>query len=195
MTELTDEQLAAAAQSGDAGAEAELLSRYKPLVKAIARKYFLTGGDGEDLVQEGMIGLYYAIRTFQPDKKAAFRTYGVMCVKNRIADVIRGDQRNKNRPLNESVPIVKYNPESDEEFVMELFDPTGDPADEIIRREHGQELQNKIKEAVTAREYAVLALYFRGLSYAEIAERLGLSSKTVDNSLQSVKRKIRKLLG
>lgn len=195
MDNSTDEKLLAAAQGGDAVAEAALLVQYKPLVNSIARRYFLVGGDEEDLVQEGMIGLYYAVRTYSADKGAAFTTYAAMCIRNRIADIVRGAQRDKNKALNDSVPIVRYNAETDELFYVEIEDAEGDPAEQLIKREAGQEFMDRIRAAVTPKEYDILVKYLAGQSYSSIAAELGTAPKTVDNALQSAKRKIRKILG
>lgn len=163
---LSDDELISLSKSNDGDAESELLHRYKTLVKQVARSYFLIGGETEDLVQEGMIALYCAIRAYNPDKSASFKTFAVLCVKRQLIDVIRRAGKNKEIPLSEE--------EAEEEM------PEND------------ELWDDVKSALSDDENKILEGYLRGLSYAEIAEERSLSVKKVDNDLQKIKKIIKK---
>lgn len=180
---MTDAELLALAAEGRESAVEELLTRYKSMVTALARRYFLVGGDAEDLVQEGMIALYRAIGTYDP-LHGGFAAYAGSCVKNRMLDAIKSANRDKHRPLNDYVPF----PEEDE---LPSF---GDSPEEIaIAREGNRDFAKRLDEALTDGEKTLLGAYLAGRSYKEMAASMSLTVKQVDASLQKLKKKILKL--
>lgn len=190
MRAMTDEALCACAAQGDLRAEEELVKRYNRLVRACARPYFLLGGDGEDLIQEGMLGLLKAIREYQPDRQAAFSTFAELCIRSRLYTVLKTAACEKHSPLNRSIPL-------DDPFFdgNSLQVPAGDqlyanPEDIIIGRESVDDLLEKVRQQLSEFETKILTLYLDGLSYQEIAEITNRSTKSVDNAVQRVRRKI-----
>lgn len=179
---MNDEELVQLAQSGDKSAQEQLLLRYKKTVLSIARRFFLTGGDTEDLVQEGMCGLYSAINSYTPGK-SAFTTYAHTCIRNRILDAVGASQNLKNAPLNNSVPILE---------VAEDFVATSTPEDELIMRENRREFLQKISGYLSPMEFQVIVMYMDGLTVSEIAVALRKPNKSVDNALQRAKHKLQK---
>ena len=194
---MTDEQVVSLAQDADGGALEYLLNKYKNFVRTKARSYFLIGADHEDIVQEGMIGLYKAIRDYRADKQASFRAFAELCVTRQIITAIKTATRQKHIPLNSYVSLNK--PLYDEESDRTLFDiimegSTGNPEDMIINQENLGNIHQKINEVLSGLEQEVLAAYLDGKSYQEIAESLGRHVKSIDNALQRVKRKLEKYL-
>lgn len=190
----TDDELVLAARSGDDVALAELLTKYRNFARVKARSYFLVGADREDIVQEGMIGLYKAIRDFNPDMQTSFRAFAELCVTRQIITAIKTATRQKHTPLNSYVsfnrPVV-----SDEDGDRVLGDviPTvaiTDPADLVISSERIRALQRHFDEVLSDLEAEVLRLYVEGKSYQEIAESLNRHVKSIDNALQRIKRKL-----
>ena len=190
----TDEGLVARARLGDELAIEVLLSRYRHYARAKARSYFLAGGDKEDIVQEGMIGLYKAIRDFEAHHETAFRAFAELCITRQIITAIKTATRQKHTPLNSYVsfnrPVV-----SDEDGDRVLGDviPTvaiTDPADLVISSERIRALQRHFDEVLSDLEAEVLRLYVEGKSYQEIAESLNRHVKSIDNALQRIKRKL-----
>ena len=190
--ELTDEALCTLAASGDRIAEEVLVMRYNRLVRICARPYFLAGGDSEDLIQEGMVGLLAAIREFNPAKEAGFHTYAAVCIKNRLRSAIKAAARDKHTPLNNGIS-----------FETPLFDGTSDhyaysafhsgldnPEDLIIGREEAQERMGALRGQLSGFEAKILGLYLNGLSYSEIAREVNRSPKSVDNAVQRIRRKL-----
>ena len=197
---LSDEELCAIA-SGSKGAEAgageELFSRYRDFIKAKVRPYFLVGGDSEDLIQEGMIGLYNAIRDYSPDRNASFRTFAELCITRQIITAIKTATRQKHIPLNSYVSLDK--PIYDEESDRTLMDViTGvkamDPEELFINQEEFDYIELKMSELLSDLERKVLSLYLDGQSYQEISEELNRHVKSIDNALQRVKRKLERYL-
>ena len=188
----TDEALCVRAVSGDRVAEEALVIRYNRLVRICARPYFLAGGDSEDLIQEGMVGLLAAIREYDPSKAAAFRTYAEVCIKNRLRSAVKAAARDKHTPLNNSVP-----------FEPPLFDGKGeqyayhapvrqleDPEEIFLSRESFRERMEALMGQLSGFEASVLRLYLNGLSYSEIAAEVKKSPKSVDNAVQRIRRKL-----
>ena len=196
-SEFTDEQIVEMSHDGDSGAEEFLLNKYKNFVRSKARSYFLIGADHEDIVQEGMIGLYKAIRDFKSEKLSSFRAFAELCITRQIITAIKTATRQKHIPLNSYVSLNKplYDEESDRtllDVIMEGRIP--DPAEMIINRENLGNIHNKINEVLSGLEQEVLRAYLDGKSYQEIAETLGRHVKSIDNALQRVKRKLEKYL-
>jgi RNA polymerase sporulation-specific sigma factor len=190
----TDDQLVQAARSGDDAALAELLTKYRAFARVKARSYFLVGADREDIVQEGMIGLYKAIRDFNPDMQSSFRAFAELCVTRQIITAIKTATRHKHGPLNNYVSLNRpVGSEDDGERVLGDILPAvaiSDPADLVISAERIRALQAHFDEVLSDLETEVLRLYVEGKSYQEIAERLQRHVKSIDNALQRIKRKL-----
>ena len=185
LCDLEDEPLCALAASGDREAEEALVVRYNRLVRMCARPCFLAGGDSEDLIQEGMLGLLSAIREYDPGKSAAFRTYAEICIRNRLFSAVKAAARNKHTPLNQSVSIESP-----------LYGGAGqsgsqakDPEEILLDRESLRERMEALMGRLSRFEAGVLRLYLSGLSYSEIAAQVGKSPKSVDNAVQRIRRK------
>ncbi len=187
----TDEALCAQAASGDRIAEEMLVMRYTRLVRVCARPYFLAGGDSEDLIQEGMVGLLAAVREFRPGREAVFRTYAETCIRNRLRSAVKAAARDKHAPLNNSVSIES--PSFDGNPDHAAFLPpvrASDPEQLLISREDREERTGRLKDHLSGFEAQVLELYLNGLSYTEIAVQVGRPPKSVDNAVQRIRRKV-----
>ena len=189
---LSDEDLCRQAASGDRLAEEILAVRYHRLVRICARPYFLAGGDSDDLVQEGMMGLLSAIREFIPEKGSSFRTYAETCIRNRILSAIRAAARDKHNPLNHYVsyetPLFDGN--TDRYPFTASRSPQQNPEDMYISREERRERLGTLKGQLSGLEAKILTLFLRGYSYAEIAVQVDRSPKAVDNAVQRIRRKV-----
>ena len=194
--EMTDEDIVSLSQSGDGQALAFLLDKYKNFVRSKARSYFLIGADHEDIVQEGMIGLYKAIRDFKSQKLTSFRAFAELCVKRQIITAIKTATRQKHLPLNSYVSLNKplYDEESDRTLLDVIEGRVTNPEDLYISQEDLNSIQNQIGELLSDLEQQVLASFLDGKSYQEIAAALGRHVKSIDNALQRVKRKLCKFL-
>ncbi len=191
---MTDEELVTLSKNGNESAENELLEKYKDLVVKISRSYFIIGGELEDIVQEGMIGLYKAIKNYDSSKSASFKTFAIMCVKHQIQTAIKKANTKKNMTLSNSVSLQSFSEKNDEEdfLPMNLIFQVS-PDEKVISRENYKDLILKIKNILSKKEYEVLKFYLRGYSYKEIAKILGLNEKSIDNSLSRIKNKIKNL--
>ncbi|MCI8423272.1 MAG: sigma-70 family RNA polymerase sigma factor [Lawsonibacter sp.] len=183
----TDEELCDDAVRGDAQAENELVRRYDWMVRACASPLFLAGGDREDLIQEGMLGLLTAIRSFDPERNTSFRAYGVKCVRSRLYTAVRAAQGGKHAPLNHS---VSFEPPLFDGANAHLLSSVESPEDVIIGREELRERLDALRGQLSAFEAQVLSPYLSGLSCGEIARRVGRSQKSVDNAIQRIRRKM-----
>ena len=184
---LPDEEMCVCAQKGSACAEEELVRRYGRLVRACARPLFLTGGDSEDLFQEGMLGLLTAIRSFDSGRDASFRTFAEICIRSRLYSAVRAAQGHKHSPLNHS---VSFGPPLFDGTNAYLFSSEESPEDVIISREELRERLDALKGQLSELEASVLSPYLSGLSCGEIAQRTGRSTKAVDNAVQRIRRKV-----
>ena len=195
--QMTDEEIARLAQAGDEEASAFLLRKYKNFVRSKAHSYFLVGADHEDIVQEGMIGLFKAIRDFRPEKLASFHAFAEICVTRQIITAIKTATRQKHIPLNSYISLNKpiYEEESDS-TLMDIITETqvADPEEMLIGRESYSNIESRIQESLSPFERRVMEAYMDGKSYQEIAEALGRHVKSIDNALQRIKRKLEKLL-
>jgi RNA polymerase sporulation-specific sigma factor len=192
-----DEQIVEMVHNGNSEALEYLINKYKNFVRAKARTYFLIGADREDIIQEGMIGLYKAIRDYQEDKLSSFKAFAELCVTRQIITAIKTATRQKHIPLNSYVSLDK--PIYDEESDRTLLDviegsKTMDPEELIINRERYGDMEYKIREILSDLEREVLNLYLDGRSYQEISELLNRHVKSIDNALQRVKRKLERHL-
>lgn len=188
-----DEDLVLLANNGDVVALETIIHKYKNFVRAKARSYFLIGADREDIVQEGMIGLYKAIRDFRADKLSSFRAFAELCITRQIITAIKTATRQKHIPLNSYISLNK--PIYDEESDRTLLDILSgskvlDPEELIISREELDAMEGKIGEILSSLEWKVLTAYLQGKSYQEIAVELNRQVKSIDNALQRVKRKL-----
>ncbi len=180
---LSDEELCLNAQSGDADSEQQLAERYVSLVRACARPLFLQGGDSEDLIQEGMIGLINAIREYSPDKYAKFRTFSERCIKNRLISAVRTASRIKHKPLTDYVDV-------EDEAVVNINSNPLNPEDLYLKREADSELNNNLQKLLSSLEAQILTYYLEGLSYSDISKVTGKSTKSIDNAVQRIRRKL-----
>lgn len=183
QAEKTDETLLAAARGGDRAAEEELIVRYTRLVRACARPLFLAGGDSEDLVQEGLLGLLDAIREFDSSRDAGFATFARVCIQNRLRSAVRSAAREKHMALNAAVPL-------EEREASEGGQEPGNPEDVIIAREAWREEMTRLGRELSSFEREVLGQYLDGFSYQEIAQTTGRPLKAVDNAVQRIRRKL-----
>ena len=184
---LTPEELAAVSREGDDGAMDYLLAKYKPLVLKMARARFLDGGDKEDLIQEGMIGLYKAVRDFDPSKEIRFITFAGVCIDRQMLHAIEAAHREKNRPLNTSILLE----DGAFEATASLAAGDQDPESLVISQEMLDERMKDLTDSLSAMEKEVLSGYLSGMSTGEIASRLGKTPKSVDNALQRIRKKTR----
>lgn len=194
---LTDEETVVLCHNGDEAAVEYLLNKYKNFVRSKARSYFLIGADHEDIVQEGMIGLYKAIRDFRGDKLSSFHAFAELCVTRQIITAIKTATRQKHIPLNNYVSLNKplYDDESDRTLLDVIVESrTDNPEDMLINQENLRAINEKIDEVLSELEQDVLRDYLDGKSYQEIAGHLGRHVKSIDNALQRVKRKLERFL-
>ncbi len=194
---MEDEELVDLVHQGDSEALDYLIYKYRNFVRAKARSYFLIGADKEDIVQEGMIGLYKAIRDFREDKLTSFKAFAELCITRQIITAIKTATRQKHIPLNSYVSLDK--PIYDEESDRTLMDVLSgakvlDPEELIINQEEFDHIEVKMAELLSDLERKVLALYLDGQSYQEISEELNRHVKSIDNALQRVKRKLERYL-
>jgi RNA polymerase sporulation-specific sigma factor len=189
LRELSDEELIKRYREGDTACLDELIYRYKDKVRSKARCYFLMGGEQEDLAQEGMIGLFKAIRDYQPGKSSQFKTFANLCVSRQLASALKSSNRHKHIPLNSYISF--YQNLNDE---LELKDVLGaselSPEQIVIDKEDADDLSASINARLSSLEKRVLYKYIQGLSYEQISKELLISKKTIDNALQRIKRKL-----
>ena len=184
---LSDEELCQQISNGCREAEDELVLRYGQLVRACARPLFLAGGDSEDLIQEGMLGLLTAIRGFDLRRDTAFRTYAEICIRSRLITAVRAAQGGKHSPLNHS---ISFEPPLFDGTNARLFSIVESPEDVIIGREELKERLDALKGQLSELEGNILPLYLNGLSCGEIARQVGRPPKSVDNAIQRIRRKV-----
>ena len=194
---LSDEEIVSQAQQHDDAAVEYLLYKYKNFVRSKARSYFLIGADHEDIVQEGMIGLYKAIRDYQPERLSSFRAFAELCITRQIITAIKTATRQKHIPLNSYISLNK--PVFDEESERTLgevvtTDKASNPEDLFINQENLLDIESTMHRILSPLEQEVVMLYLDGKSYVEIAQQLNRHVKSVDNALQRVKRKLEQYL-
>lgn len=194
-TDLSVELLVEMAQQGNENVTALLIKKYNHLVRSKAYKYYLTGGDKEDIMQEGLIGLYKAILDFKRERTSSFKSFAELCITRQIITAIKMATRQKHSPLNSSISLDKpINKEDPDHTMMDVISEitTTDPVVLLIDQEEGKAMESMLLEILSPLERDVLALYLEGLSYIEITKRLNVHMKSIDNALQRVKRKIEK---
>lgn len=193
----SDEEIVMEAKTGNNKAQDYLISKYENFVKSKSKAYFLIGADKEDIYQEGMIGLYKAIRDFKPEKISSFKAFAELCVTRQIITAIKTATRQKHIPLNTYVSLNKpiYEEESERTLLDVLASiKISDPEELVISKEQMDYIEEKITDVLSKLELEVLTSYLDGKSYQEIACDLERHSKSIDNALQRVKRKLEKYL-
>ena len=195
--EMTDQQIVRLAQAGEEPALVYLLNKYKNFVRSKARSYFLIGADHEDIVQEGMIGLFKAIRDYREDRLSSFRAFAELCITRQIITAIKTATRQKHIPLNSYVSLNKpiYDEESDRTLLDVITEGyLANPEDVLINREDMSLIEVRIAQSLSPLERQVLAKYLQGKSYQEISRDMKRQIKSIDNALQRVKRKLAKIM-
>ena len=197
MTEEIISNLILRAKSHDEDAMDELLQHFKPKVIAISREYFLVGAEFDDLIQEGMIGLYKAISVYDASKNHSFSAFASLCIHRQLQNAVKNANRKKNNPLNSYFPIKYFDgsTSSDEDNVLKLVivDDTSNIEQNYIDNEMNTILISKVKDILTDEQFNILKQFLNGDSYSLIANRNDISSKQVDNMLQAIKKKLRTL--
>ena len=197
FAQMPDEEVVGLAHQGDTLAVEYLLGKYKNFVRSKARSYFLIGADHEDIVQEGMIGLFKAIRDYQPERLSSFRAFAELCITRQIITAIKTATRQKHVPLNSYVSLNKpiYDEESDRTLMDVIVEGHAqNPEELIIGRENLLSIRDRADQVLSSLEQEVLNAYLDGKSYQEIADKLGRHVKSIDHALQRVKRKLEKSL-
>ena len=195
-TQMTDEKLIENVKQEDQTALNCLIERYNDLVTMKANKFFMVGAEKEDMIQEGMIGLYKAINSFDTEKQNSFKTFANMCVERQLITAVKNSNRQKHIPLNSSVSLNSAAYEDNEDMdKMDVLDikMMNDPSDIIADREYFENMESKIKENLSSFELQVLKEYEKGKSYAAIAEKLNAKVKSVDTAIQRIRKKANKI--
>ena len=194
-TTMLDEEIVEYARTGDAKALEYLIGKYKNFVKAKARAYFLIGADREDIVQEGMIGLFKSIRDYREDKLSSFRAFAELCITRQIITAVKTATRQKHIPLNSYISLNKpiYDEESDRTLMDIIsYSYISNPEELMINKEEYAAIENEVFKVLSKLEIHVLSLFLKGRTYTEIASDLKRQVKSIDNALQRVKRKLEK---
>ncbi len=197
LDELKDIELVMLAKKGNTKAISILINKYKNFVRSRSKSYFIVGADKEDIVQEGLIGLFKAIRDYNPDKKTSFRAFAELCIMRQIITAIKTATRQKHLPLNSYVSLNKPIFEDNGERVMAdviASTRTCNPEEIYVALELTKSIKEKMKKYLSGLESKVLAEYLKGLSYYEVAKNIGKHIKSVDNALQRIKRKIQETI-
>lgn len=195
--EMPDEELVRSAKNGDTLAADFLISKYRNFVRVKAKAYFLIGADREDIIQEGMIGLYKAIRDFRADKLSSFRAFAELCITRQIITAIKTATRQKHIPLNSYISLNKpiYDEDSDRTLLDVISSiKVSDPEELVINQEASTTMRERIRKNLSELEHKVLTAYLEGKSYQEMANELNRHVKSIDNALQRVKRKLERNL-
>ena len=191
INELTDEELSLLSKSGNSEAEDILMERYKGYVRKLSHARYLVGGDSDDLIQEGMIGLMKAVRDYDPEKGASFKTFATLCIMRQQTTAIDSAVRKKNEPLNHSISISSEEWES----AVRMMREQQSPEEILVSNESSMELLGHLKDILSPFENEVLELYLQEKGYREIAEELGKTPKIIDNAIQRIRIKVKRYLG
>lgn len=199
LEDLSEEAIIQRAQAQDNDAIDFLMKKYKSVVRKKTRTLFMIGGDRDDLIQEGMIGLFKAIRSFEPDKEASFATFAELCISRQLYSAIKSSNRLKNLPLNTYISIysLAYSSEDGDsggDFMLDksLSSLEMSPEEILINRESAQNVKENLAECLSKMEKEVFELYLSGLTYQEIAQKMQKEPKAIDNALQRIKAKVNK---
>ena len=195
---MSDEELIIALRDGDGKIIDYIMEKYKELVRKKAGSMFILGADREDLIQEGMIGLYQAVRDYDAGRDASFFTFADLCISRQMYNAVQASGRKKHGPLNSYVSLYAGSSDEDEEGGKPLLETLADitedsPEKHLIERENYENLWNRIEEALSPFETQVLDLYLTGMGYAQIAKVLGRDDKSTDNALNRIKNKVKRL--
>lgn len=188
----SDESLVQSIKNGDTSALNYLLAKYQPLVNRKVSKYFMIGAEKEDIFQEGMIGLYKAIKSYEPDKQNSFKSFANLCIERQLITAIKTSNRQKHIPLNSYLSLNTSAYEEDEDTeLMEIFNSNlvEDPLDTITKQEYYKTVENTIDQSLSSFEKQVLNSYIQGESYIDIADKLGAPVKSIDNAIQRIRKK------
>ena len=191
---MTDEEVVAEAQKGDKAAQTYLVNKYKPFVEIRSVPYFIAGAERDDLVQEGLIGLYKAVKTYNGTRRANFKTFAEVCVVRQMITAVKTSTRKKNSPLNYYVSIHSTDDELDLISAKLVDTKHKNPESIIIEREAAQGIENRINSVLSDFEAEVLRYYLTGISYKEISMLIGKTPKAVDNAMCRIKKKIEKYI-
>ncbi len=194
---IPDEKLIEQIRLGDLGAQNYLLEKYRNIVNMKANKFFLIGAESDDMIQEGMIGLFKAIKSFDLEKNNSFKTFANLCIERQLITAIKTSNRQKHLPLNSSFSLnTSAYDEGDDTTVMEILDTkfVEDPLDTITKREYIEFVENRIDENLSFFEKQVLDRYIQGESYVDIAEKLNSPVKSIDNAIQRIRKKANKAI-
>lgn len=193
------DELIIKAKNNDENAMEQLLQRFKSKVTAISREYFLVGADFDDLIQEGMIGLYKAINVYDPNKNHNFSAFASLCIHRQLQNAVKNANRKKNSPLNSYLPIEYYGgvkTDADDNFSkLIIVDDNSDFEKQFIDNEMNAIMISKVKNILTDVQFKLLKMFLNGESYINMAKALNISTKQVDNMLQSIKKKLRTIKG
>ena len=192
---MSDEDLIEIIKSGDKNALNYLIEKYKDLVNMKVGKYFMVGSEREDIIQEGLIGLYKAVKSYSPDKQNSFKTFANMCIERQLITAIKSSNRQKHMPLNTYLSLNTKAYEDDEESnILDIFDShqVEDPLETITKQEYYKTVEKAIDESLSDFEKQVLSRYIKGESYNQIAEKLDTPVKSVDNAIQRIRKKATK---
>lgn len=197
--ELSDIELIMRSRDGDGEVADYLMEKYKDLVRSKARSMFILGADNDDLIQEGMIGLFKAVRDYDAGRDASFYTFAELCISRQIYTAVQASRRQKHIPLNNYISLygnVSDDDRDDDKYLIDSLSQSGSlsPEEMIIDRENVEGLEQKIEESLSSFEKQVLDLYVTGMSYVQIARVLGKDEKSTDNALSRLKGKIKKIL-
>lgn len=198
FSQLKDEDLIKMIKHGDKSALEHLINRYKNLVNIKVSKYYMIGAEREDIVQEGLIGLYKAIKSYQPDKQNSFKNFAGICIERQLITAIKTSNRQKHMPLNSYVSLNKDAYENDDDScntdLMEILDSNivEDPLDMLTKKEYYQLVENTIDRSLSNFEKKVLNCYMQGESYVQIAQKLDTPVKSIDNAIQRIRKKAMK---
>lgn len=195
----TDEVLVEWIRKGDNAALDFLMNKYKNLVRSRARTLFLVGADKEDLIQEGMIGLYKAVRDFEAERKVSFQSFAELCISRQMYSAIKGSNTKKNQPLNNYISIDSMGGTEENESPLEHllgnnFEKNKNPEQLVLDKESASVLEYTIVGQLSDLEHRVLEYYMKDMNYSQIAEALGKEPKAVDNALQRIKKKLTQIL-
>ena len=191
---MTDEEIVTLAQQGDKKAAEHIVTKYREFVEVRSIPYFMAGGERDDLVQEGLIGLYKAVKSYSEDKKANFKTFAEVCVVRQMISAVKMSTRKKNSPLNHYISIHTSDDEPDTISAKLIDVKNKNPESLLIERESAQGMQSRINSVLSDFESLVLSYYLSGLTYKEIAEFMNKTPKAVDNALFRIKKKIEKYI-
>lgn len=191
---LTDEQIVAQIKQGDENALSYLLEKYRELVNIKVGKYFMIGAEREDVVQEGMIGLFKAIKSYNPEKQNSFKTFANICIERQLITAIKSSNRQKHMPLNSYLSLNTAAYDNNEEDSVELIDTFNsktieDPLETITKKEYYEEVKNNVNKNLSKFEKQVLDRFMKGESYVTIAQKLDSPVKSVDNAIQRIRKK------